>query len=184
MSASLFRSAQVRLSAIREEDGDRLAAWYDDAEFLRRYAADPAMPRSGRDIAAWLLAQKPPHNFLFAIRLAAEDGFYGIMGLDGVLPFQGVAGLHVAVGRPHWGQGVGRDALSLMLGYAFGELNLRRVQLTVFRDNLRAIRPYEGPGFQREGGYREFLQRDGQLYAMYLYGLLHQQWEARLAQPH
>jgi RimJ/RimL family protein N-acetyltransferase len=178
MAMSLFRGVTVRLSAVREEDGDRLSAWYEDGEFLRRYAADPAFPRSGRDIAAWLLGQKPPDKFLFAIRPAAEDGFYGIGGLDGVLPFQGIAGLHMAIGRPYWGQGFGREALSLLLAYAFGELNLRRVQLTVFSNNLRAIRLYEGAGFRREGVYREFLRRDGEVYDMYLYGLLRREWEA------
>jgi RimJ/RimL family protein N-acetyltransferase len=50
--------------------------------------------------------------------------------------------------------------------------------LTVFSYNDWAIRLYEKLGFQREGVFREFLQRDGQVYDMLLYGLLRREWEA------
>ena len=64
--------------------------------------------------------------------------------------------------------------------FAFDELNLHRVQLTVFSYNERAIALYEKLGFQREGVYREHLQRDGRRYDMYLYGLLRHEWEKGL----
>ena len=184
MADSLFWGRRVRLSAICPDDAPRLAAWYDDSEFLRLYAADPAWPRSAADIGAWLQDQKPPQNFLLAVRPQDEDGFFGIIGLDEVLPFQGVAGLSMALGRPYWGQGYGREALHLLLAYAFGELNVRRVQLTVFAYNPRAVRLYESAGFQREGAFREFIQRDGQTYDMYLYGLLRREWDARQGMAH
>ncbi len=59
---------------------------------------------------------------------------------------------------------------------------LRRVQLTVFSYNERAIALYEKLGFRREGAFREFLQRDGKQYDMYLYGLLRREWEALYGQ--
>jgi RimJ/RimL family protein N-acetyltransferase len=62
------------------------------------------------------------------------------------------------------------------------ELNLHRVQLTVFSYNERAIALYEKLGFQREGVYREFIQRDGRRYDMYLYGLLRREWKANQKQ--
>ncbi len=52
------------------------------------------------------------------------------------------------------------------------------MQLTVFSYNTRAIALYEKLGFQREGVYREFIQRDGARYDMYLYGLLRCEWKA------
>jgi RimJ/RimL family protein N-acetyltransferase len=79
----------------------------------------------------------------------------------------------------NWGKGYGNEATRLALGFAFNELNLHRVQLTVFDYNSRAIHLYEKLGFQQEGIYREFLQRDGRRFDMYLYGLLRHEWEAR-----
>ncbi|MCZ7572072.1 MAG: GNAT family N-acetyltransferase [Ardenticatenaceae bacterium] len=78
----------------------------------------------------------------------------------------------------NWGKGYGHEALELALGFAFRELNLYRVQLTVFGYNERAIALYKTAGFQREGVYREFMQRDGQRYDLHLFGLLRREWEA------
>ena len=71
------------------------------------------------------------------------------------------------------------EALRLMLRFAFHELNLHRLQLTVFAYNEAAIRLYERLGFQREGAFREYLLRDGKRYDMLLYGLLAREWEAQ-----
>jgi len=79
----------------------------------------------------------------------------------------------------NWGKGYGDEATRLALGFAFNELNLHRVQLTVFAYKPRAIHLYEKLGFQKGGIYREFLQRDGRRFDMYLYGLLRHEWEAR-----
>jgi RimJ/RimL family protein N-acetyltransferase len=51
----------------------------------------------------------------------------------------------------NWGKGYGHEATRLALGFALNELNLHRVQLTVFDYNPRAIHLYEKLGFQQEG---------------------------------
>jgi RimJ/RimL family protein N-acetyltransferase len=89
-----------------------------------------------------------------------------------------VAWLGIGIGdREQWGKGYGREAMELVLRYGFHELNLHRIQLTVFEYNERAIALYEKLGFRREGVYREFMQRDGKRYDMLLYGLLRREWE-------
>ncbi len=65
----------------------------------------------------------------------------------------------------------------LILKYGFNELNLHRIQLTVFEYNERGIALYEKLGFRREGVFREFMLREGRRYDMYLYGLLRREWE-------
>ncbi len=79
----------------------------------------------------------------------------------------------------YWGQGYGYEAMVLALNFAFNELNLHRLQLTVYSYNERAIHLYERLGFQREGVYREFLLRDGQYHDMYQYGILSHEWLGR-----
>ncbi len=60
------------------------------------------------------------------------------------------------------GQGVGQKLMEAALDIADNWLNLRRVELTVFVDNNRAIRLYERTGFVVEGSLREYAFRDGQ----------------------
>jgi RimJ/RimL family protein N-acetyltransferase len=66
--------------------------------------------------------------------------------------------------------------MDLVIHYAFDELNLHRLQLSVIAYNARAIAMYEKLGFVREGNYREFVERDGARHDLLLYGLLRPEW--------
>jgi RimJ/RimL family protein N-acetyltransferase len=52
-------------------------------------------------------------------------------------------------------QGLGTEAIKLVLGHAFNAIGLHRVSLRVVAYNVRAIRVYEKCGFVREGVERE-----------------------------
>lgn len=176
----LFRGRVVRLAAMTEGDLPTLAAWQQDAGFLRLLDAKPAHPRTQAQLAEWLQQeQKSSENFLFAIRPLHGDELLGFVTVGEILWSHRSAWLTIAIGAPsNRGRGYGSDALRLALRFAFQELNLRRVQLTVFAYNRRAIDVYERLGFQQEGIFREALERDGRTHDMYLYGMLRREWEA------
>jgi putative acetyltransferase len=86
----------------------------------------------------------------------------------------GTAGLHRLGGRRRHaaslgmgvaddmnGQGIGTALLEALIEAADKWLDIRRIELTVFVDNERAIRLYERHGFQREGVMRAYAFRDG-----------------------
>ncbi|MBN1262012.1 MAG: GNAT family N-acetyltransferase [Anaerolineae bacterium] len=183
--AQLLRGKTVCLTALTEADLPAAANWYQDAAFLRHLDAEPAAPRSAGELRPWLdAAQKSPNDYLFAIRSLAGATLLGYVALDGILWPHGVAGFSIAIGASqHRGQGYGREALTLLLQFAFDELNLYRIQLTVFSYNQNAIALYEKLGFHREGVFRQFLRRDGQRYDMFLYGLLEPEWRALAVSP-
>ena len=95
---------------------------------------------------------KSTDTFLFAIRALDNDELIGYVELDGILWPHRVSGASIAIGEAkHWGKGYGYEVMQLVLRFAFDELNLHRVQLTVFSYNERAIALYEKLGFHREG---------------------------------
>jgi RimJ/RimL family protein N-acetyltransferase len=179
ISRNLWRGQTIRLTAITKEDWPALARWYQDAGFLRLWNADPARPQTEAEVGKWLEEETKKQNaFFFAIRPLEGNDLLGQIELDGILWNNGTGWLAIGLGnREDWGKGYGGEAMRLVLDYAFSELNLHRVQLTVFAYNARAILLYEKLGFVREGTYREFLHRDGVRYDMYLYGLLRREWE-------
>lgn len=77
-----------------------------------------------------------------------------------------------------WGKGYGSEVTRLMLHYAFDILNLHRVQLHVWTENLRGIRAYEKAGFVREGRLREAMRHDGQYCDFYVMGILDHEWRS------
>lgn len=181
MAASgLLQGEQVRLTALTADDLPIIAGWQQDAEFLRLFDARPAYPQTESALAEWLNERRKASDaFLFAIRRREGDELLGYVELEGILWSHQCGWLSIAIGeRAAWGQGYGTEATRLLLEFAFRELNLYRVQLTVFSYNERAIALYEKLGFQREGTFREFLNRDGERHDMHLYGLLRREWEA------
>ena len=71
-----------------------------------------------------------------------------------------------------WGKGIGKAALSLILEYAFSELNLHRVFLNVFSFNKRAIKLYEKMGFMHEGVLRQAFYRAGDWHDIVIMSIL------------
>ena len=180
MIGDVFRGERLRLAALSAADIPVLARWWQDGAFLRLFDADPAHPLSAQQMAekveAW---RKEPGTFMFAARPLDGDELIAFVELDGILWSQRMGWISIAIGDPaRRGQGYGAEALRLLLRYAFDELNLYRVQLTVFSYNPGAIRLYEKLGFVREGVFREAVHRDGARHDMILYGLLRREWEA------
>jgi len=178
MNLELLRGTQVRLTALSRDDAATIAGWFGDVGYLRLQDTNLALPKSQAQIAADLEPEKSSNTIVFAIRTVADGALIGTIGFYEIEWANQGAWLGMGIGeRDAWGQGYGTEALHLALQYAFDELNLHRITLTVIAYNERAIALYEQAGFRREGVFREFGRRDGRRYDMVLYGLLRPEWE-------
>ena len=175
----LLRGHMVRLTAATSADLPAITRWWSDSDFLRLYNTAPAVPRNEDQLSRRFdLTQMSGDAFLFAIRPLDDDGIVGLLEFDGIDWPNRNTFVSIGIGEAqHRGRGYGHDAMAAGLRFAFHELNLHRVSLTVFSYNVDAIALYERLGFRREGCYREHLERDGRRYDMYLYGLLRSEWE-------
>lgn len=184
IASNLLRGEKVRLTAVTSNDLPAITRWWDDADFLRLYNTAPAAPRNEDQLSRRFdLSSTSPDVFLFAVRLIADDTFIGLIEFDGIDWSNRTTFVSIGIGEAtHRGRGYGLDAMKLALNFAFNELNLHRVCLTVFGYNAAAIALYDRLGFTREGVYREHLERDGRRHDMLLYGLLRHEWlESRQA---
>ena len=77
------------------------------------------------------------------------------------------------------GQGLGSEAILLVLRHAFAELKLHRIGVRVLGYNRRAIRAYEKCGFAVEGREREAAFVNGAWHDDIIMGVL----EHELATP-
>ena len=181
LQEKLLIGIRVRLTALTKEDLPTIAKWQQNDLFMRLFDAVPAYPKTRHTLEQWLEERhKAKDGFLFAIRSLENDDLLGYLEMDGILWTHQTSWISIAIGDPElWGKGYGQEGMELALGFAFRELNLYRVQLSVFSYNERAIRLYEKLGFQREGVFREFLHRDGARHDMILYGIQRREWEER-----
>lgn len=92
------------------------------------------------------------------IGLQENDETVGDIAIQDIDSMNRNANVRIAIFEErHQGFGYGSEAMRLLLDYAFGVLQLHRVELNVFSYNERAIRAYEKVGFTVEGRQREAL---------------------------
>jgi len=75
-----------------------------------------------------------------------------------------------------WGHGYGTITTLLILGYAFEDLRLHRVDLRVLGTNTRAIACYERCGFRKEGIEREGAWIEGTWHSDVMMSILEQEY--------
>lgn len=90
----------------------------------------------------------------------------------------GEALISIAIGeKSHWGRGYGAEALTLMMDFAFIELHLHHISMTVFGYNTQAIHLYQKTGFVYEGCERQYLWRDERYWDLIYMGILRNEWQ-------
>lgn len=180
MNSSLFHGDLIRLTAPNpdsEADVAALRGWARDSEYLRLQSGDPAFPRSAARAKEILSDAQDNDGATFILRPLNDERALGFVGLW-VNWTHHDAWLGIGIGdRADWSKGYGSEALRLALRYAFTELNLHRVSLTVLEGNARAIRAYEKAGFVLEGQSRERSRYDGQWLGEVFMGILREDWK-------
>jgi len=174
----MMRGKKTILRAIEQEDLPTFIRWFNDPEvrqYLLMYMPMSPAEKEGK----WFERQlEDQNNRGFVIE--TTDGVYvGNCGLHDFDWENRCAVLGIAISeKEYWGRGYGSDAVRTLLGFAFGEMNLHRVQLEVYHFNLRAIRCYEKSGFKVEGRRREALFRNGSYHDTLIMGILREEFEA------
>ena len=116
------------------------------------------------------------HQLVAAI--SQEDGSDLIIGAAGlaIAPnprLRHSASLGIMIHRDYQNAGVGTAMMSALLDLADNWLMLKRISLTVFADNDRAIHLYEKLGFEKEGLMRLAGVRNGQYVDEYMMARIH-----------
>jgi len=115
--------------------------------------------------------------FYFTIRAREDDRFIGMALIEWVTWANGNGYIRLGIGeREFRRKGYGSQALTMLLRYAFGELNLYRVTAVVPAYNEGAIRLFQKFGFMEEVRRRKALYRDGEFWDIVGFGLLNAEW--------
>ena len=180
MVDDLYTGKLVRLRALDPAmAAEPIARWELDSEYNRLGDSGPVFPPPAKRVREQLEApERRGNEFTFAIHTLADDRLIGVIGLEVTQWIHGDAYVGIGIGeRDDWGKGYGTDAMRVILRFAFCELNLHRVSLTVFEYNPRAIRSYEKAGFVVEGRLRDWLNREGRRWDMIHMGILREEWQ-------
>ncbi len=112
------------------------------------------------------------HTHFFAIITKSNNLHIGNIKLDFHDSKSNLSEMGVLIGdKDYWGKGIAKEACSLVLDYGFKKLNLRKIFLAVFENNIHAIKLYKSLGFKTEGKLIKHISVDGVLYDKYLMGV-------------
>ncbi|HSF82481.1 MAG TPA: GNAT family protein [Anaerolineales bacterium] len=184
----LFEGQWICLAPIdREKDAEVESRWTHDAVYLRMLNTEPAQPLSAAKLkkkyeAIEKAMEEDKNLYYFTIRMREDDRLVGFARLFRIGWSHGHAMIQIGIGESEdRRKGYGREALSLLLRYAFEELNLYRVAVLIPEYNLPALNLFQGFGFTEEVRRREALKRDDRRWDLIHLALLEEEWA--LTQP-
>ena len=153
----------VNLRAPEIDDLDRNTRWINDREVTRYLSARYEMSHLAEE--GWLrdLVSKPmAYDRVFYAIETKEGQHIGNINLFKAQPEEQKCELGIMIGeKTRWSKGYGTDALRTLVRFAFDEMNMQRVELTVYHFNERGQAAYRKAGFVEEGRRRDAIYTEG-----------------------
>lgn len=156
----MYRLEKVTLAPFSWEQAQQYLQWVNEEETARRLTR--SLPVTVGEHQRWYESITQRSDAVVFSVLANDNGHYlGNVWLWGVHNVHRHAELRVLLGPGAKGKGYGTDAVRGLLRFAFSDLNLHKVFLSVLADNLAAVRAFEKAGFLREGTLKDEFFVDG-----------------------
>lgn len=164
-----------------DTDAAAIYALQSNARVLRYWDSPPWKERSRAQefLATCRKMEQEGSGARFAIEAMPEQGFIGWCAMFRWNPTYRSLGIGYCLDEPAWGKGYAVEAVSAMLEWAFGALDLNRVDAELDTRNAASARVLEKLGFVREGLRREDCIVDGEISDSWIYSLLRREWATR-----
>lgn len=146
---------KITLKPIEMEDTENILRWRNTSEIRRNFIYQETL--TFEDHISWLenmVATKKVVQFII-IEKGTSQAIGSVFLRDIDLKNQKAEyGIFIGEVSAH-GKGYGTEAAKLIVDYGFNELELNKIFLRVFADNLAGIRSYKKVGFVEEGLFRQ-----------------------------
>lgn len=171
---------RVRLRPPHADDIDGLYAMYSDPAVMRYWSRPPMTRRAEAEaqLARYAEGFATRSGLTWAITAGDDDRLVGTCALFHVEPMHRRAELGYALRADHWGRGLAREAVALLLAWAFGALGLHRVEADIDPRNLASRSLLLRLGFRSEGLLRERYLVGDEVSDTEWFGLLAREWRA------
>jgi RimJ/RimL family protein N-acetyltransferase len=168
-----LRGETVTLRPVEEQDAEFLQTNINDPEVWR--ALKRRQPISDHEEREWIqsLGDEDGANFV----VYADDEPVGNIGLHEVNDQWGTAEVGFWVAPDEQGNGYGREACELVVGYGFDQLRLAKITAEAYAFNDASQGLLESVGFTHEATLRDHAFVNGERVDLLVYGLLAEEWD-------
>lgn len=172
--------ARVRLRPLRLDDADDLFALQSDPRVMR-YWSHPAWTdreQAVQRIERLDLDHATTEFYQWAVEIGTSNALRGTVSLFALNREQRRAEVGYSLASELWGRGYATEMLRLAIDFAFGPLDLERLEADVDPRNDASCRLLERVGFLREGLLRQRWRVAGEVTDAAMYGLLRSEYVA------
>lgn len=173
---------KVVLREYRKEDLGFMREWVNDPETVRNLDDVFICPHTQNMTEDYLnrtLENKAEGEIHFVIADPKTDAYIGQIALMHIDWRNRVAMLGIVIAKPeNRKRGCGREAIGLILDFAFRQVNLHRVELNLRDYNTIGYNLYLKCGFKEEGRRRKDYYIDGEYTDSILMGILKEEFTA------
>lgn len=118
-----------------------------------------------------------PSSMVF--RIEHEDKLIGEIGFRTIKWLNRKAELSILISPDYQGKGYGKQALLLLMKFAFKKMNFYRLEAEVIDYNDKAKSLFEKIGFVLEGRLRDAKYNDGKYFDVLRYGMLKPEYDKK-----
>lgn len=178
----MLKGERVTLRALEPTDAEALYQWHLDHEFSDLDGVIYPTSRASWEEFVGKIATPSFNELILGIEIQPAE-LIGYISLKRTRPEERNADFGIAIRKENWSQAYGRDATNTIPCFAFNEMNLHRVTLTVLDYNERAQRCYLACGFREEGRLREAKYREGRYCDKIVMGVLKSEYMPATTDP-
>ena len=172
-----IQTRRLILRGLTEDDIPFLFEHFSKNE-TNEYSSDENVTslEEARELYSKYIATRP-HLFRLGLVIKEARELVGTLGFYGIdcENRRAIAGWDLK--KEHWGRGLMTEALQALIDYAFGEMNLNRIEASSDPQNSRSIRLMERCGFRKEGVLRQRFYYKGSFHDDVIYSILKADWK-------
>lgn len=158
----MIETKRLKLKLISKEDAEKIVLWRNKKRII-----DSLFNSKGLTIDQHLRWYDRYINddsrIEFVITKKEDNKRVGTIGLSHIDNINQKAEYGILIGEEEeLGKGYAKESTIAIINYGFNELNLKKIYLNVFKDNMKAISLYEKIGFIEEGIFNKEIFKNGE----------------------
>ena len=155
----MIAGERVHLREIEEEDLEIIVRWRNDPEIVKWLFS--YLPLCMAKQRRWYQSYVEDNTRqIFVIEVEKKP--VGTIGLS-CIDYRNQNGeLGILIDKEWQEKGIGKESLSLLIEFAWNEMNLRKIKVKVFKENEAAINLYKSCGFTEEGILKKEIYKNGE----------------------
>lgn len=170
----MIKGKKVRLRPFRNDDWQITLQWRNDKTLTHSILSHP-FPVTELLEREWfdnILKDKSNRSIYFGIEFIAKKELIGYVSLININWIDRICHFGILIGNDEYrGVGIGSEAMTIIINYAFNILNLRKITLQVVEGN-KAMNLYKKVGFKQEGKLEKHHYYNGNYYDVYILSLI------------